>query len=173
MGLLLWVAVVAADEVCRPPGDRWRSKKLNSMVGSSDMKVTNRFTPDAKPFIGRVFDHTRWSENRQFLISDQWVLLPVGWLPKLIITSWDPITGQYRETNVLPNATYVNILFLGGEKQPRYTESEKDGHVTRTWATIESERGWGSELTIETRMGRGRIGVSSRISLLPPVRLSQ
>ena len=136
------------------------------------MKVTNRFTPDAKPFIGRLLDNTRWSENKQFLISEQWVLLPAGWLPKLIITSWDPVRGQYRQTNVLPNATFVNILSLGDEKQPRYTESEKDGHVTRTWTTIETISPGISKMKAESSVDNGPRWISAEGTIIKQTKRS-
>lgn len=160
--VLLYVGALAAgDELLPPTGRPTPLEKLNSLVGRSEMKVTNRFTPNAKPFIGRVFDNTRWSENKQFLISDQWVLLPSGWLPKLIITSWDAISGQYRQTNVLPNATYVNILSFGEEQHIRYTESEKDGHITGTWTTIETISPSVSKIRAESSIDGGPRWVSA------------
>jgi hypothetical protein len=154
---LIYFLAAAGGEPWQPPA----LEKLNSLVGVWDLEVTSRFAPNEEPFKGRVFDTTRWSDNKEFLISEQWVLLPAGWLPKLIITCWDPMTGQFRQTNVLPNATYVNILKTDGPCGQRYSESEKDGHVTRTWTTIEDVSPGVRKMKSESSIDNGPHWVSS------------
>lgn len=111
--------------------------KLEGRVGVWDIDARVWSSPDAKEFKGKGIETVQWSPNRQFLISDQWKLLPVGWLPKLVITSWDPVKNEYRLTNVLPNATYTTTMSVDSQTGTVVSESKDGGHITRTWTTVE------------------------------------
>ncbi len=50
--------------------------------------------------------------DKQFLIYEQWVLLPAGRLPKLIITRWDADNGQVSTSERRAQPTDVNILAI-------------------------------------------------------------
>jgi hypothetical protein len=134
--ILIISSGVFAQEPPIPTGRPSVLDRLESRVGVWDIDAKVWFSPDAQEFKGKGIERVQWSPNRQFLISDQWMLLPVGWLPKLVITSWDPLKNEYRQTNVLPNATYTTIMGLN-KTGTVLSETKDRGHITRTWTTVE------------------------------------
>ena len=136
----------AAEPPPIPTGRPSELNKLEEWVGTWEITAKVRSKPD-EPFLeGKGTEVVRWSFHRQFLISEQWKLIPndaktgvhTGWLPKLVITSWDPEKKQYRMTNVLPNGSYTTFLAYDSVTHDGTTETSDRGHVTRTW--FRSER---------------------------------
>jgi hypothetical protein len=112
-------------------------EKLEPLIGTWDIEATCRFSPTGELFKGKGIERVYWSHDRHFLISDQWMLLPVGWLPKIVITSWDPVRKEFRLTNILPNATYVTTMDFEGKITNTVEETKNGEHITRTWITTE------------------------------------
>ena len=106
-------------------------EKLEPLLGTWAGEGTYRFTPDAQAFHGKVFERVYWSKDRQFLISDQWVYLPAGWVPKIVITTWDPIEQKFRVTNIFPTGTYCTLMTLDGGQ--RFEERKDGDHTTKLW----------------------------------------
>ncbi len=152
---ICWMCVLSTALIAEhPPTARPTAlENLQPLVGVWDVKATCWFTSGSKPFEGQGVERVYWSRNRQFLISDQWMLLPAGWLPKIVTTSWNPLTNEFRLTNILPNATYVATMRAGDLMTTTLEESKSGEHVTRTWTTIEQisprERRFRSECSID------------------------
>ena len=133
------ISVLQAEVIAKPPPTARPTalERLQPLVGVWDIEATCWFTPDSEAFESKGIEHVYWSRNRQFLISDQWILLPAGWLPKTVITSWDPLKDELRLTNILPNATYVAIMKVGESMATTVEESKTGGHIIRTLTTSE------------------------------------
>jgi hypothetical protein len=121
-------------------------QKLNYMVGTWDTEATAHFTPDAKEFKAKMITVVRWSSSGQFLISDEWSLMPAsngpkgpvpqGWLNKLVVTTWNPIKREYDMVNILSNATYTLAQDSFGEGGIAHGESRDGDHITETWTSF-------------------------------------
>jgi hypothetical protein len=135
--ILLVTNLTQAEESSLPTGRPAALDKLEYRVGVWDIEAKCRFSPDGKLFNGKGVETVRWSPNNQFLIADQWMLVPSGWLPKLVITSWDPMKNEFKLTNVLPNATYTTTMNVNSTNGRTFSETKDGGHTTRTWTTIE------------------------------------
>src|SRR5205807_8782111 len=124
-------------------------------IGVWDSESTCYFTPDGKEFKSRGTRTVRWSANRQFLISDEWLLMPEGWLPKIVITTWDPVKKEYRVVNVLPNATYVNTMTIEGNTAKVWGEFNDSTRAMRVWASIEQVSPTESKFHCECSVNNG------------------
>ena len=133
----------------RPPAKQRSPKlqKLEYMVGTWDTEGTRREKPDDKGFKAKMITVVQWSPNGQFLIWDEWMLMPgantpkgpipQGWLNKIVVTTWNPLKREYAMINILATATYTLTQNTFGEGAIAHGETHDGDHVTETWTTFE------------------------------------
>lgn len=111
--------------------------QLESAVGVWDSEATCRFSPEGEQFQSKSTRVVKWSANRQFLISDEWLSMPGGWLPKVVITTWDPVKKEFKMINVLSNTSYVNTMTIEGKFARVWGEFNDGKRVIQMWASVE------------------------------------
>jgi hypothetical protein len=133
----------------RPPAKEHPAEleKLSYGIGTWDSEVICRASPDAKEFKARAIAVVQWSANGQFLISDEWDLMPggngpwgpvpQGWLNKLVITTWNPIKKEYVLVNILAVAIETRTMTVDGRIGTIRSETHDGSHITETVTTTE------------------------------------
>lgn len=111
---------------------------LSSMVGVWDTTTAYRFTPDMPRFDSEGVATVRWSDSRQFLISDQWGLMPDGWKNMLEIITWVPQAGQYRVTELYQTGEVVELtMVVEGNLRKIVRNRSLDGRIIRSDLTVD------------------------------------
>lgn len=139
LALGLALATGLAQETPLVQGTPPELKRLADMIGIWDTAASYRPTPDAPAFEGRSVETTRWSANRQFLITDQLGLTRTGWEDRLLIISWDPVKKEYKLIEVNPAGENIEMTMeVKGKVQKILSYRPFEGRLIRTELTVET-----------------------------------
>ena len=113
-------------------------QKLASSVGAWKTIQRFRSAPDASAIESASTYNVRWSEDQQYLISEQRGPTPTGWTSKILITSWNPTDKQIHVVEVSEGGTTTDLtLWFEGDLQKVLGHRRFGGRLVRTELTVE------------------------------------
>ena len=167
LAIFVCSAITATSQIVfddgKPPAKQ-RSPELealNWLVGRWNSEFVVRETRESKEFKSKGNSVEQWSPNGQFLISDEWSLLPgYGampnfWANRVEITTWDPIKKDYRITDVTAGSATTSVMTMSGKSGIIRSEEQKGGHVTKTTMTFERVSDTEMRIRTETSVDDG------------------
>ena len=93
-------ATSQAEDPSRAPTPVPELQKLARSVGTWKTSQSYRSSPEAPVFKSQSTEKVRWSEGKQFLISEQRGLTSLGWESRVLVTSWNRVDQHYRVIEV-------------------------------------------------------------------------
>ena len=130
------VALAKAGPLTTPPPPELQ--RLASSVGVWNTTQKSWWSPGAAVFESTSTEKIRWSEDQQFLISEQSGLTLMGWTSRVVVTSWNPADKQIHVLEVSQGGATVNlILWFEGDVTKVLGHRQIRGHLVRTELTVE------------------------------------
>ncbi|MGH7984396.1 MAG: hypothetical protein ACREFF_14820 [Candidatus Udaeobacter sp.] len=140
IGAILWTLRDHATSGEPPPAATpvAELQRLASSVGVWNTAQRFRPTPGASPFESTSTEKVRWSDSKQYLISEQRGLTPTGWTSKVLVTSWNPTDHQIHVVEVsLGGFTTELTLWFEGDVQKILGYRRFGERLVRTELTVE------------------------------------
>jgi len=105
-----FLGAAATAEAGPTPTPSPELQRLASSVGVWNTTQKYWSTPGAAVFESSGTERVRWSEDRQYLISEQSGLTPTGWTSRVTITSWNPADRQIHVIEVSPGGSILDLI---------------------------------------------------------------
>jgi hypothetical protein len=87
-------------------------------IGVWDTDTSYRRAREAPTFQAHSVQTVVWSPNRQFILTDERGLMPDGWKNNLIITTWNPVSKDYRLAEIgLTGEIGALSMVIDGDQQ--------------------------------------------------------
>ena len=139
VGVLLWMSCSYGRADGTPsPTPAPELERLASSVGVWDTTSRFRASPNSSPFESTSTYTVRWSESRQFLISDQRGMTPEGWTSRILVTSWNPVDRKIDVIEVSRGGSTVEMtLWFEGDIQKVLGYRHIGAQLVRTELTVE------------------------------------
>jgi hypothetical protein len=140
LGAILWALLLRVGRSESPPNATVTPEleKLDSWVGS--WRTTSKFRrgPDAAVFESTNTENVRWSESREFLVTEQRGRALDGPISRILITSWNPADRQIHVVEIRPGGQVIDsTLWFEGNIQKGLGYRRLDERLVRVELTVE------------------------------------
>jgi Protein of unknown function (DUF1579) len=113
-------------------------QKLGTAVGLWKTTTQSRFSPDGTVVESTSIENVRWSDSRQFLVTEQRGSTPDGWISRICITSWNAADRQIHVIEVSPGGSITDsTLWFEGSIEKVLGYRRLQGRLFRTELTVE------------------------------------
>jgi hypothetical protein len=113
-------------------------QKLAPSIGLWKTTQRSRSATDASVFESTSTENVRWSEDKQYVISEQCGLTLSGWTSRILVTSWNPADRQIHVVEVSQGGATIDLtLWFEGDVQKVLGHRRFGERLVRTELTVE------------------------------------